>query len=167
MYFDVKGNEPIDSIPVFAMKYFQKNELNFKVPNGKLSQFLDSLFAKEGKDRTPWHLMEDFNGDGKVDYAGVLSDNADQLTVVIVYSKGKGYKHWYACPQCGSDNDNINIGIYPSLPGETESFPFDNMKEEERIDTAIYVGIDMTFFEQSSATVYWKKNKFKKIWTSD
>ena len=94
MYFDVKGNEPIDSIPVFAMKYFQKNELNFKVPNGKLSQFLDSLFAKEGKDRTPWHLMEDFNGDGKVDYAGVLSDNADQLTVVIVYSKGKGYKHW-------------------------------------------------------------------------
>ena len=153
-----------DPVPKFAAGYV-KSKLGAKaVTRARYSRYHTARLRKSyGK--APTQVIADFNGDGKLDWAGLVRTKGGVLNLVVVYSKGKHYRHVYLQRNiCRCDN-SIGVSVHLQKPGRLKEFPKGNNKP--KFVRLRRPGIEFVYFERSSVVFYWKQTKFVSIWTSD
>ncbi len=153
--------------PSFVDAYISNELQGYHIPKGKLNKPIRTELLKKGKNTKPWSISGNFNGDNKVDWAGLLVNKKGLLDVVVIYSVKKHHTHKVIFSTNDKDTKNINIGIYPEQPGTIHGFPFDDIPEKDLIVKLQNIGIHIYFFETSSVLYYFKKNRIYELWTSD
>lgn len=109
-------------------------------------------------------IVADFNGDGKPDWAGLVRTRKGAINLVVIYSKGRRYRHALLQKNVGRTGDNLAVSVHVQKPGRIKGFP---AKKNPRSVRLVRPGIEFIYFEKSSVVFYWKERRFAEIWTSD
>ena len=151
-------------LPEFVRDYIRLGGLDYTLPQGQLEPYTRSYLKEKGEPE-PWAANEDFNGDGVLDWAGLLRDTEGRLDLVVVFSFGKLYSH-EVLTSAGLDSDEIIAGVYGVPPGQISGFPIDDKFPRPQI-AIHHPGIHLVWFEKASVLFYWDGSSFTDFVTSD
>jgi hypothetical protein len=151
-------------LPEFVQDYVRLSGLNYTLPHGQLEPYTLAYLKKKGEPE-PWAANADFNGDGVIDWAGLLRNTEGRLDLVVVYSFRKYYSH-EVLTSPDLDSDKISAGVYTVPPGQFSGFPFDDRSPRPQITTQ-HPGIHLVWFEKASVLFYWNGSSFSALITSD
>jgi hypothetical protein len=151
-------------LPEFVQEYIRLSDLEYTLPHGQLEPYTRSYLKEKGEPE-PWAANADFNGDGVLDWAGLLRNTEARLDLVVVYSFRKFYSH-EVLTSADFDSEEISAGVYNLPPGQYSGFPFDNRSPRPQI-TIEYPGIHLVWFEKASVLFYWNGSSFSDLITSD
>ena len=135
-------------------------------PNTKLVKKMDDgLVESCGADLDhPGYIKADFNGDGKYDYALLLSKKDSNILVVFFMGKHDKYVPVFIEKEAAGDSIKL-IKKGESIDAEEEL-----IGEQAGNHVVLkHHGIEAIFCEKSSIAFYWdeKKRTFIKVWTGD
>ena len=151
-------------LPEFVQNYVRLADLDYKLPRGQFEP--DTLsYLKRNAEPEPWAVNSDFNGDGVIDWAGLLRNAEGRLDLVVVYSFRKYYSH-QVLTSPASDTDEIFAGVFGEPPGKISGFPINHKMPKPEI-TLRYPGIHLVWFEKASVLFYWNGSSFSDFLTSD
>ena len=152
------------ALPDFVEDYIGLADASYELPLGSFEESTAAWLRDSGQPE-PWGVSADFNGDGVLDWAGLLRNEQKQLDLIVVYSYRKYYLH-EVLGAAGADTDQIISGVFLEPPGLVEGFPFDdNARRPER--NLKHPGIHLVWFEKASVLFYWTGSGFEDFLTSD
>lgn len=125
---------------------------------------MSAYFAEEGQ-AEPWSVSEDINGDGVVDWAGILRNNEQHLALVVVYANDEGFAH-KVLTSLGPDQHGIIFGVALQPVGEVHGSPVDDADPDQLVVLSS-PGIHLIYYEESSMLYYWSQGAFLEFWTRD
>jgi hypothetical protein len=102
----------------------------------------------------------DFNCDRKTDYALILADKQENLSIWVFFSKKNSFEK-IKLDDFGDISEEIGFGLSVLEPGTIKN---DWTPKPVKINCQ---AIEEIYFEKASAAYYWDKGKFKTITTSD
>ena len=166
LLFLVSGTVLADApaLPDFVADYIDFANSSYELPQGSFDAGTAAWLQDNGQPE-PWAVSADFNGDGVVDWAGLLRNEQKQLDLVVVYSYRKYYLH-EVLSAAGIDTDQIISGVFLEPPGLVEGFLFnDKFRRSER--DLQHPGIHLVWFEKASVLFYWTGSRFADFLTGD
>lgn len=94
LLFLVSGTVLADApaLPDFVADYIDFANSSYELPQGSFEESTAAWLRDSGQPE-PWAVSADFNGDGVLDWAGLLRNEQKQLDLVVVYSYRKYYLH--------------------------------------------------------------------------
>ena len=152
------------ALPDFVEDYIDLANSSYELPQGSFEEGTAAWLRDSGQPE-PWAVSADFNGDGVVDWAGLLRNEQKQLDLVVVYSYRKYYLH-EVLSAAGTDTDQIISGVFLEPPGLVEGFSFDDNSRRPERDLE-HPGIHLVWFEKASVLFYWTDSGFVDFLTSD
>ncbi len=102
----------------------------------------------------------DFNCDKRADYALILADKQENLSIWVFFSKKNNFEK-IKLDDFGDISEEINFGLSVLEPGTIKN---DWTPKPVKINCQ---AIEEIYFEKASIAYYWDKGKFKTITTSD
>lgn len=102
----------------------------------------------------------DFNCDKQTDYALILADEQEQLSIWVFFSKKNSFEK-IKLDDFGGSSEQIYFGLSILEPG---TYKNDWTPKPVKINCQ---AIEEIYFEKASVAYYWDKGKFKSIITSD
>lgn len=135
------------ALPDFVEDYIDFANSSYELPQGSFEEGTAAWLRENGQPE-PRAVGADFNGDGVVDWAGLLRNEQKQLDLVVVYSYRKHYLH-EVLSAAGADTDQIISGVFLEPPGLVEGFPLDESSRRPVLDLK-HPGIYLVSFEKAS-----------------
>ena len=152
------------ALPDFVEDYIGLVDASYELPQGSFEESTAAWLRDSGQPE-PWAVSADFNGDGVLDWAGLLRNEQKHLDLVVVYSYRKYYLH-EVLSAAGIDTDQIISGVFLEPPGLVEGFLFnDKFRRSER--DLQHPGIHLVWFEKASVLFYWTGSRFADFLTGD
>jgi len=152
------------ALPDFVEDYIGLVDASYELPQGSFEEST-AVWLRDSGQPEPWAVSADFNGDGVVDWAGLLRNEQKQLDLVVVYSYRKYYLH-EVLGAAGADTDQIISGVFLEPPGLVKGFPLDDSFRRPERDLK-NPGIHLVLFEKASVLFYWTGSGFEDFLTSD
>ena len=81
------GSPPL---PSFVSEYLVENDAGLVPPRGIFNESSLTTYGRKGTTER-WSVTADFNGDGKLDWSGLLRDSNGKLLLIAVYSQDRTY----------------------------------------------------------------------------
>lgn len=151
-------------LPKFVQNYLRLADLDYELPRGQFEPFTLSYLEQNGE-LEPWAVNSDFNGDGVIDWAGLLRDTEGGLDLVVVYSFRKYYSHEVlTSPE--SDSDEILAGVYSEPPGKVLRYSIFRKMSKPEI-TLRNPGIHLVWSEKDGVLFYWNGSGFNDFLAGD
>lgn len=160
---DIEVNESPPLEPAVNGSLAEKYDSAWHVMNDREAKWIKDAFdyfivpkRKENPDY-PYVTTGDFNGDGKIDTAAVVTDKKkEEFRIAILLSNGK-IEMW---------KDDVLINAALSTVPKGTAVEGGNIDHPKKIKMKID-GINVEYFEQASFVVYQSGNKFKRLQTGD
>ena len=152
------------ALPDFVETWLYQSNLDYELPHGQFESSLRTYLEREGQ-AEPWAITGDFNGDGSVDWAGILRNRNERIDLVAIISTGSTYTNWVLTP-LGLDGDDLITGVVVKSPGAVTGFPIED-DEPAPVVTLTNPGIHLFYFEKASVLYYWREDSFLELVTSD
>ncbi len=154
------------NVPEYAQKLLDATYPNYYPPTGKLFGFMRRHLLKRGDSPKPWTVEDDFNGDGKPDWAALMVNKEKLLDVIVIYSEDELYRLEVLFEGAGIDNDSIKIALSQEKPGNKIGASYKNKPGEFRTATLEFPGINIMYYTKSSSLFFWHKYYFDELLTS-
>ncbi len=154
----LSNNKRIE-IPEELLMFIKQKLPYYHIPN--INEYIKewSIFYNYNYLQIPYFVKGDFNGDKYEDYALLLLDTLNQLSLFAFNKKiDSDYSEFYI-KNIGY-NEKIDVGLNIYIKGE----------KLEGIDGKILLHRDafiVNIFETSSQLYYWENGEYKEFWLSD
>lgn len=112
------------------------------------------------------YVNADFNGDGKPDYALLLENERHAFIVWVLQSDGNDYKA-IQLREFSEATLPLDIGLELVDKGELNYLSMDEGGEDIKTIDLKYNAIQVSYFEGSAETYYWKDGKYQSVTTGD
>ena len=151
-------------LPSFVSEYLIENDAELAPPRGIFDESSLTTYGRKGTTE-PWSVTADFDGDGKLDWAGLLRDSNGKLLLIAVYSQDRTYFR-VTLAKLGEDEGYLNTGVQLREPGIVHGIPISSSEglPELRLERP---GIHLIYFEKASVLYYWESGGFRELVTSD
>ena len=110
------------------------------------------------------YCTADFNCDGKDDYAIMLGNNKNEITVWIIQSDNNNYKT-VRLDELGQIRSPIQFGIDTIPKGKLDYIDLD--VENVKTINIKCPAVQVVYFESAAVAYYWEKGKYQSVQTAD
>ncbi len=110
-------------------------------------------------------ISGDFNCDKRTDYALILADKRERVSIWVFFSKKNSFEK-IKLDEFGSGLKEIYFGLEVLEPGEVKYIDPNNYKSNP-VKKINCQAIQAVWFEKAAEAYYWERGKFKSIMTGD